>query len=303
MVNFSVKSPADSLELSCILAEPASGIAPKAIFQLVHGMCEHKERYIPFMEFLSDNGYVCIIHDHRGHGASVRKIEDLGYMGKNGWSALVDDTKAVTDYVKARYPGLKLHLFGHSMGSLVVRAYAKRYDDSIDSLFVSGCPSDNPMKGMGKILAAAYGTFRGWHFRPQLLQRMSFGAYNKAFAGGKYNCAWVCSDEEVLESYHNDPLCRYIFTADGFYNLLALMQYCYSPKEWALKNPDLPVHFMSGALDPCRTSDKALRKAVCLMKEIGYGNTDLTLYPGMRHEILNEKDKQKVWNDVLHFVA
>jgi len=266
-------------------------------------MCEHKERFIPFLQFLADNRYVCIIHDHRGHGASVRTPEDLGYMGKGGWSALIDDTKAVTDYVKTLYPGLKLTLLGHSMGSMVVRGYAKRYDDSIDALFVTGCPSDNPLKGIGKFLAAVIGTVCGWHCRPNLLQQMSFGTYNKPFADEKYSRAWVCSNPDVLEDYHNDPLCQYVFTADGFYNLTALMQYCYCPKGWAMKNPGLPVHFMSGALDPCRTSDKALQQAADLMKSVGYGNTDLKIYPGMRHEILHETDKQIVWNDVLHSIA
>lgn len=303
MEKFTIKSPVDSLPLSCLLTEPMARTHPKAIFQLSHGMCEHKERYIPFMEFLSDNGYICIINDHRGHGASVKTADDLGFLGKDGHLALVEDTKAVTDYVKARYPGAKLHMLGHSMGSMVVRSFAKRYDDCIDTLFVSGSPSDNPMKGIGKFLAAAFGTFRGWHYRPDLLQKMSFGTYNKPFANEKYKCAWVCSDEEVLKEYHSDPLCQYVFTADGFYNMTALMQDCYNAKGWAMKNPELPVHFLSGAQDPCRTNDNALCKAVDLMKNVGYTNTDLTTYPGMRHEILNETDKLQVWNHVLHSIA
>jgi len=297
-----VKSPIDSLELSCLLTLPPAGIIPKAIVQLSHGMCEHKERYIPFMEFLSGNGYVCIINDHRGHGASVASSTDLGYLGKGGWNALIEDTKAVADHVKSLFPGLKHHLFGHSMGSMVVRGFTKRYDDSIDSLFVCGSPSDNPAKGVGKALAALIGCVCGWHYRSGLLQKMSFGAFNKPFRNEKYHSAWVCSDPQVLDEYHSDPLCQYIFTANGFFNLMALMQYCYSSQGWTMNNPSMPVHFISGAMDPCRGTDKALRKANDLMIKVGYANSDLKMYSGMRHEILNETDKQTVWNDVLNLL-
>jgi len=303
MRNFTLTSPVDSLKLSCLLAEPESPTRPKAVLQLVHGMCEHKERFVPFMEFMASKGYVCVIHDHRGHGASVRTPDDLGFLGKNGWDALIEDTRAVNDWIKSEYPGLKVALFGHSMGSMVVRSFAKRYDDRIDTLYVCGSPSDNPAKGIGKFLALAFGLLRGWHFRPELLQKMSFGAYNKPFAAEKYKSAWVCSDEKILEEYHSDPLCQYVFTSDGFYNLLSLMQYCYDPRGWAMKNPTLPVHFISGALDPCRISDKALQKAVGLMKKVGYTGTDLKVYGEMRHEILNETERLQVWNDILRVIS
>jgi len=128
---------------------------------------------------------------------------------------------------------------------------------------------------------------------------MSFGEFNKPFASENIPNAWVCSDPEVQKEHGSDPLCQYIFTADGFYNLLSLMQYCYSPRGWAMKNPGLTVHFISGSQDPCRAGDKGIGKAVSLMKEVGYSNTDLKEYPGMRHEILLETDKLKVWNDIL----
>lgn len=291
------------MSLSCLLAEPAGGTGIKGIVQLSHGMCEHKERYIPFMEFMSDNGYVCIINDHRGHGASVKTPDDLGFLGKNGWSCMIDDTKAVTDWARKNYPGLKLTLFGHSMGSMVVRGFAKRYDDSIDMLYVCGSPSDNPAKGAGRLLAAVFGIVKGWHYRPQLLQKMSFGAYNKPFAKeSPYPSAWVCSDPKTLADYHSDPLCQYVFTADGFHNLMCLMRYCYSPYGWAMKNPSLPIHFISGELDPCMTSTKALHSAVDLMKRVGYADTDLKTFPGMRHEILNETEKDIVFNDILSVI-
>lgn len=301
MEKSSFRSAYGGIMISFLFQEPAT--APRGIVQLVHGMCEHKERYIPLMEFLCGKGYAVVCHDHRGHGESVPSPADLGYMGKKGWLALVEDAKRMTDWAKEKWPGLPLTLFGHSMGSLVVRSYAKRYDDAIDSLIVCGCPSDNPAKGAGIFLARATGLLRGWHYRPALMQKISFGNYNKPFEKEGWAAGWVCSDRDVLEAYHADPLCQYVFTADGFLNLLLLMKDCYCLKGWKMARPDLPVRFISGGEDPCRVSDDALRKAVESMKQAGYKDVTLRIYPGMRHEIQNETRRQIVWDDILSFLA
>ena len=301
-----ITSPIDGLKLSVAVIEPETPAT--GVIQFVHGMCEHKERYFAVMEWFAAKGYVCVIHDHRGHGASVLSMKDLGYMYEGGWKAMVEDIKAVGDWARNRYPGLPFTLFGHSMGSLAVRSYVKRYDDTVDALFVCGCPSDNPAKGIGKALALITGKTMGWHYRPQLLHKLSFGEYNKPFkdekdASGKpYRSAWLCTDTKVLDEYDNNPLCQFVFTANGFYNLLGMMQDCYSPKGWKMANPSLPVHFISGADDPCRISDGSFNKAVGLMRNVGYCNVSSKLYPGMRHEILGEKDKLSVWNDILELL-
>lgn len=295
--SFTLPASADALDLAVLVSVPER--KPQGVVQLVHGMCEHKERYIPFMEWLTAYDYVCVIHDHRGHGASVKEERDLGYFYEGGWEAMVEDTRVVSDWILAQYPGLPYTLFGHSMGSMVVRSFAKRYDDRLDRLFVCGCPADNPAKGVGKSLAGFFGKTRGWHYRPKLLQQLSLGSYNKPFADEGWPAAWVCSDPDTLKAYHTDPLCTYTFTANGFYGLMGLMQDCYSTKGWKVSRPDLPVHFISGAEDPCRGSDKALNDAVEKMRKVGYRHVDLKLYPGMRHEILNEKDKRLVWDDIL----
>lgn len=307
MKEFTLRSSVDSLELAVAVHEP-EGTA-KGIVQISHGMCEHKERYYPFMEWLAGQGYACIINDHRGHGASVRGKDDLGFMYDGGWQALVEDLKTVGDWARSQYPGLPFTLFGHSMGSLAVRSYTKRYDSTISRLIVCGSPSDNPAKGVGKALASGIGLLCGSHHRPMLIQKMSFGAFNKPFEGEKsatgqnYHSAWVCSDKKILDAYHNDPLCQFVFTANGFRNLMGMMQDCYSTKGWAMQNKGIPVRFISGAEDPCRTSDKAFWSAVEAMKGLGYSDTAGKLYPGMRHEILNETDRLTVWNDILSMLS
>lgn len=301
METLKLKSPADGLGLSVLVRE-AEGL-PKCTVQIVHGMCEHKERYLPFMDFLASHGCTCVIHDNRGHGASVIDPEDLGYMYKGGWKAMVADIGAVASWISGAFPGRKRNLIGHSMGSMAVRSFAKRHDEMIDSLFVVGSPSDNPVKGAGKLLASTISLLRGDRCRPAILQKLSFGSYNRRFSDEGWNSAWVCSDKSILEEYHSDPLCQFRFTANGFSGLIGLMQDCYSLKGWKMSNPGLPVHFLSGADDPCMISEKAMQKSMASMRRAGYGSVDCRLYPGMRHEILNETGKEEVWNDILGLLA
>lgn len=286
-----IKASSDELQLSVMVKAPSE---PKAIVQIVHGMCEHKERYMQFMDFLVSKGYACVIHDHRGHGESVKKTQDLGYMYKGGWKAMVEDVKVVNQWIKSQYPGRKCILFGHSMGSLVVRSYAKRYDDTIDELFVCGCPSYNWASVVAKWICRLLMLVGLGHHRPKLIQFLAFDSFNKPFKDEGYSSAWVCSDIQTLEAYHKDPLCQFIFTSNGFYNLFGLMQDCYSDKGWGVKNPNIPVHFISGTDDPCRISDKAFDEAVAKMKK--HYDVDSRLFEGMRHEILNETKKQAVYD-------
>lgn len=297
---FSLAASSDGINLSVASFEPDNIQEAKGIFQIVHGMVEHKERYNPLIEYLVDNGYICVIHDHRGHGASVNEENELGYMGKGGWKAMVEDVKIVGDWARKTYGEKEFTMFGHSMGSMVVRSYIKRYDSTIDRLFVCGCPSDNPAKGLGRALAWILGTFGGWHRRPELLQKISFNGYNNMFKDEEkeFSKAWVCSERKILEEYHNDPLCSFIFTTNGFYNLFSLMADCYGAKGWVVTRPDLPIHFISGGEDPCRRSDEAFHAAVEFLRERGYSHVTEKLYPGMRHQIHTETDKDIVWNDI-----
>ena len=130
---FVLESHHDRLLLHGLVVRPEQEPC-RGILQVAHGMCEHKERYLPFLQEMADHGYLCIIHDHRGHGESVRQPEDLGYFYPDGGTAIVSDLYQVTRWIREQYPELPLYLFGHSMGSLVVRCYLKRYPDVPDGV-------------------------------------------------------------------------------------------------------------------------------------------------------------------------
>lgn len=295
-----VMASADNLPLDVLSVTPEG--TPVGILQLVHGMCEHKERYIPFMQYMAQHGWVCVIHDHRGHGQSIHKTDDLGYFYAGGYRALVADIRKVTDLIRQRHPNLPLVLFGHSMGSMAVRAYAKDDDSRLSGLVVCGSPSYTVGSTIGKLIANAMIFVAGGHSRPKFMQKLVIGGFNLRFLHEGSPNAWVCSDPEIVAAYDRDPLCNYQFTANGFLNLFGLMQYAYGKKGWALRNPDLPVHFMSGEEDPCLTDRRHFNAAVERMREVGYRNVSFKLYAGLRHEILNEIGKDQVWADLLAHV-
>lgn len=289
---FTLKSKADGLDLSVMLVQPEGEI--RALVQLAHGMCEHKERYEPFMRFLADRGCLCVMNDHRGHGASVRSAEDLGYFYEGGADALVSDLHQITLWMKERWPHLPFVLFGHSMGSLAVRAYCDKYDGELDGLIVCGSPGWNAAAGAGLLLLNAMAKFRGERYRSNLIRSMTTGAFAKPFLHEGSENAWLSANPENVRAFEGDPLCGFNFTLNGNRALLTLMQRAYHltpPRQ----NPGMPVRFFSGADDPCAPDAKGFRNAINSMKKAGYTNVEGRMFPGLRHEILNEKNTQEIY--------
>lgn len=289
--NFKIKSKYDGLILDGLII---SNEHPQAIVQLSHGMCEHKERYLDFINELTKQGYLCLIHDHRGHGKSIKNKDDLGYFYKNGDLAIVEDLHQISLMIKERYPDLPVYLLGHSMGSLVVRCYVQKYDHDIDGLIVCGSPSDNPLAFIGIHLSRLYAKVKGDHIRPQLLQKLSFSSFNKRFNTNIAN-SWICSNAKVVEEYNQNPLCTFTFTANGFETLFKLVKKTYHNNNWVMNQPTLPILFIAGKQDPCITNEKKFNKAVQCMKKHGYMNIENYLFENMRHEILNETENEQVY--------
>ena len=293
--SFTINSNADGLPLSVCVVSPEGG-APKALVQLAHGMAEHKERYLPFMEYLAERGYASIINDHRGHGASVRDPRDLGYFYAGGADALVRDLHQLTLWFRQRYPGLKLFLFGHSMGSLAVRVYRQKYDGDIDGLVVCGSPGQNPAAGAGLFLNRVMTAFKGERYISKLFVKMTTGSFNKGNPKSGSPNAWLSTNQDNVRAYDADPLCGFPFTLNGYKALLELMRDAYNPVPAG--HPDLPVHFLSGEHDPCAPDKKGFEAAVQRMKDDGYRTVTAKMYPGMRHEVLNHAERQIVFDDL-----
>lgn len=300
---FTLQSKYDNLALSCAeyTAEGVMQTNAKGVVQIVHGMCEYKERYEGFIDYLTQNGYIVFAHDHRGHGGSVTANENLGYFGDKKGEAIVDDAALVTDEIRRLHPGLSVTLFGHSMGSLVVRAYIQKYEEKIDKLIVCGSPSKNSLAGFGLMLNGVISAFRGKKYRSRLMANASTGGGDDQFPGEGKN-AWLTRDKTVVEKYNADEKCNFVFSCNGFSNLLHLVKNAYKKKKYPAKHSDLPIFFMAGADDPVIGSEKKWLAAQQFLRDVGYKNVTGKSYPKMRHEILNELGKEEVYADALAFI-
>ncbi len=295
--NIKIISDQDSLELDCLLIKPNKEI--KAIVEIAHGMNEHKERYIDFMKFLAKNGYASFIHDHRGHGKSIKNINDLGYFYEDNASYVVEDLHQINEYLKNKFKDKKIILFGHSMGSMIVRKYISKYAHTIDGLIVCGSPSKNNASKLGLKVVKLLKSIKGERYRSEFVKKLMFGGFDKK--GSEPN-SWVCHNKEILKLYNEDELCKYTYTLNGYENIIKLMIDIYNPKIYNRNNLDLPIYFIAGNDDPVIKSKKDFNEAINFLKKIGYHNIDNTLYDDMSHEILNEVNNNLVYDDILNWL-
>ena len=289
---FKMNSFFDGLMLEIAIFEPDGMV--NGIVQFSHGMVEHKEYYYDFMEYLCKEGYVCIINDHRGHGNSIKSEDDYGYFYEESSDAIVEDLHQVTKYVKGLFPNKPVYLFGHSMGSLVVRKYLKKYDNDIDKLIVCGSPSINNSAESGLKFVNSVKKIKGDRYRSKLI--------NKLVLKGDKNHKWLSNDIEYINKYKSDPKCGYVFTINGFINLIKLLIDVYSPNGWGVYKPNLPILYIAGAKDIIIKIVKKCNESIAFLNKVGYINIEKKLYPGMKHALLLEKNKDVVYKDILDFI-
>lgn len=283
------------LKLAVMMVKPEG--QPVGLLQLIHGMCDHKEKYLPLMEHLAGRGYASIIHDQRGHGESVLSLDDLGYFYTHDADALIADIRQVAVELRAVYPDVPMFLLGHSMGSLEARIYARKYDRELKGLFICGCPAENPGAKAAELMSISMALVKGERYRSRLLTDLAFSGYRKRFPD-EPDMAWISSSPERVAEYVADPLCSFIFTLNGYRMLFKLMQMAYDVRDWKTERPDMPIHFISGANDPCMMDHDHFVAAIDKMHAAGYRRVNGRRYGGLRHEILLEDCAQEIYEDI-----
>lgn len=296
---FILISDYDGLEIGCLLSSPDGEV--RAVLQISHGMCGCKERYIPFVRYMASKGVVCVVNDHRGHGDSVRSSDDYGYMYEGGYSALVSDMNQLTSYARSLFPDVPFFLLGHSMGSLAAILYAGRWSENLSGLILCGIPYYmSPVKA-SSLMMRCLCALGGERMKMPYIQRLSSHIMNRRFRN-EGEQAWVCSDPDVRNDFMNNSKCNFSFTANGFHNLMSMLSKAYSPDIWKGIDSRFPVLMLSGADDPCTSYGKSLQMMSDRMRKAGLKDIGTEIFPEMRHELLNERGKELVWEKICMFI-
>lgn len=277
---------------------------PRAVVQIAHGIAEHIDRYRPFMEFLADNGFVAAGNDHLGHGKSIRVPEEQGFFAeKDGWWRAVDDMDKLHDIMSKEYPELPYVLFGHSMGSFLTRTYLIKHPDKYDGVILSGTGHQSPALVLGGNAAASVmAKLNGAMGDGTKLDSLAFGSYLSNIENPRTKFDWLSRDAEQVDKYIADPLCGFVGKIGLYRDMMQGIKFITDKKNIAQMNKEKPVYFMSGDGDPVGDYGKGVERAYKAFCDAGLHDVFMRLYPGGRHEMLNETNKEQVYQDILNWL-
>ena len=277
---------------------------PRAVVQIAHGVAEHIDRYRPFMEFLADNGFVVAGNDHLGHGKSIRVPEEQGFFAeKDGWWRVVDDMDKLHDIMSNEYPELPYVLFGHSMGSFLTRTYLIKHPDKYDGVILSGTGHQSPALVLGGNAAASVmAKLSGAMGDGAKLDLLAFGTYLNKIENPRTKFDWLSRDTEQVDKYIADPLCGFVGKIGLYRDMMQGIKFITDKKNIAQMNKEKPVYFMSGDGDPVGDYGKGVERAYKAFCDAGLHDVFMRLYPGGRHEMLNETNKEQVYQDILNWL-
>ena len=278
------------------------GKEPKAILQIVHGIAEHVERYDAYARWLNKRGFLVVAEDHMGHGRSIGVDGIQGYF-HGGWFAAAEDVYALTSRTMQAHPGVPYFLFGHSMGSFLVRTILARHPESgICGCVICGTAWQPQALLSAAIPMAKLACLGGGDKRPSpALQKLMFGSYNQRVEHKRTPSDWLTRDNRIVDAYEADPLCGFTATAGLYRDMLQGIAYVQEPKTLAAMKKRTPILFTAGADDPVGAYGKGVEDAFRAFLEVGMESVKLKLYPLCRHEILNEINRETVYTDLLRW--
>jgi alpha-beta hydrolase superfamily lysophospholipase len=275
--------------------------APRLSVHVLHGMAEHGGRYARLASHLNQSGFVVWAHDHRGHGLNPTPPVGLGHFAdKDGWRALLDDAYAVSEAMKAAFPGVPLVLVAHSMGSFLAQALMAERGNAYTAVLLSGTggPPD-AREAVARGLAQA----QRWALGPRApgtwLDRAVFGTYNKQFAPTRTRFDWLSRDPSEVDAYVRDPLCGFPLSAQSWLDFLEGKSGVASAAQLRLIPKDLTVHVIAGSRDPVGDNLRGVDRLLRAYAQAGLSRVSHCYYEDARHELVNETNRDEVTRDIV----
>lgn len=277
----------------------------RAMLILVHGMAEYAERYREFADYLYRGDIIVYAIDQRGHGATGLSGAAMGHFDDaDGWQRVVDDVQELTGLAKAEHPDLPVLIFGHSMGSVVVRTCLIEFGTLYDGAVICGTTmgTNAAVRAFGKAIADTEIHKYGPTHSSTALAELSFGGYNKKFAPNRTAYDWLSVSEANVDAYLADPLCGFFCTAAFYRDLFSGLDFANNASNMAEMPESLPILLIAGAEDPVGNMGKEVKLIYHRMKVAGMTDVTLRLIPGKRHEILNEDNRVQTFGIILEFL-
>ena len=300
MTEFTFLSTDGKTQLHGMRWEPEGG-SIRAVLQICHGVAEHIARYDAFARYLNGLGIAVVGHDHLGHGLSLPEGGTPVYFGAgNTWNTVVDDIYVLHQRIRLWYPDVPLCIMGHSMGSFLTRTYLIRYPGTVKAAIIMGTGwQPKAVIAGGMAVAKTVGAVVGENGTSDLVTNLAFGAYNKLFAPNRTSCDWLSADEGNVDAYMADPLCGADATVGLFRQMLSGIRFNQKLSNLRQMDPRIPVLFVAGEKDPVGDCGNGVRRTYQEFRRAGVQDCTLKLYPGLRHEILNEKaQQQQIFEDI-----
>jgi alpha-beta hydrolase superfamily lysophospholipase len=287
----------DGARLRCCRWRPAG--PPRATIQIAHGMGEHAARYDRLGSVLAAQGYLVVADDHRGHGHTAAP-DALGDIGTDGWNRMIADLAEINAWLAAEAPGVPRVLLGHSMGAMLSQQYVYRHGGTLDALVLSGSPGMGA--ALGLFVSHTIARFERWRrgatAESPLLQQMLFGKSNEGFEGST-GFEWLSRDEVEVAKYAADPLCGFVLRTGGLCDLFAGAREARSRRRHETIPKALPIYVFAGADDPVHGGGTGIERLLAAYGRAGLENVEARLYPGGRHEMFNETNRDEVVSDLL----
>ena len=295
--------PSSDGQHQCHAQEWIPEVPVRAVVQIVHGVSEHIGRYDRVARFLNEHGILVCGEDHLGHGKTAAPGE-YGYFSKHdGWTLVCSDVRKLRQLQGKKYPGVPYFLLGHSLGSFLARAYLCRYPGELSGAILSGTGQEPPaLVTAGKAVASVLCTLRGGNRVSPLIYKLSLGAYNSKFKPNRTRADWISRDEAEVDRYLADPMCTFAMTTAMFRDMMEGLQYISSPRALSQMDPDTPVYLFSGDRDPVGAMGEGVKKVYGFFRNHGIKDLTLKLYPGGRHEMFNEYNRDEVHQDLLNWL-
>ena len=302
--NFRFLSSDGKTQLHACLWIPDEKIKFRGVLQIAHGVAEHIGRYDDFARYLNQQGIVVAGHDHLGHGQSLPEGGTPVYFGEeNGWTHAVDDIHGLHEILAKRFKRLPHLIMGHSMGSFLTRTYLIRYpgEKKVAIIMGTGWQPGYMLTG-GSLIAKRFYYKNGGSSTSDFVTALAFGGYNRAFAPNRTAFDWISVSQANVDAYLSDPLCGENPSMGLFREMLSGIAFITRPGNIRKMNANTPVYFLSGSMDPVGEFGRGVRRACRSFQKAGMREVSMKLYPGLRHEILNEACREAVYADVCRWL-